>query len=223
VEISEEAGDDGETIDPLDQRPPSYVKAPALAPEPTPYVPHRGPTLDNSWPDPTPIAPKKHKFVPGPALTAFEAEESQPASRTGNANPSAGEGVFQFAPPEEIGSVPAAAEDSFAAAQAAFAAWSAQQERAPAAEAVPRALYEAIVAEKQELQQRLIAVLEERNASDRVPRELFDQVQAEKRQVQEKMMLMLDELLRLRQQPGAQEKEERGANVHPFPGSRKNE
>jgi len=79
------------------------------------------------------------------------------------------------------------------------------------------------VAEKQELQQRLYAVLEERNASDRVPRELFDQVQAEKRQLQEKMMLMLDELLRLRQQPAPQEKEVAGPNVRPFPGARKNE
>jgi CheY-like chemotaxis protein len=230
LEISDEAGDDDETIDPLDRRPPAYVKAPVIATESAPYVPRKGPTLDNSWPDPTPIAPKKQKFTPGPALAAFEAEESLPPPATSqtetqneNPNPSAEAGVFQFAPPEETGSAPAAAEDSFAAAQAALAAWSAQQERAPAVETVPRALYEAISAEKQELQQRLLAVLEERNASDRVPRELFDQVQAEKRQVQEKMMLMLDELLRLRQQPKEQDKEERGTNVHPFPGSRKNE
>src|SRR5207245_3947107 len=83
-------------------------------------------------------------------------------------------------------------------------------------------VYDALLAEKQELQARVYAALEERNTSDRVPRELFDQVQAEKRQLQEKMMLMLDELLRLRQQPASSEKEERG-NVRPFPGSRQNE
>jgi hypothetical protein len=226
VEISDDQSDDGETIDPLDQRPPAYVKAPAIAPEPAPYVPRKGPTLDNRWPDPTPIAPKKPKFVPGPALAAFEAEESAPPPPVQEPEaeqpPAEEEGVFQFATPEEAGSVPAA-EDSFAAAQVAFAAWNAHHEQAPAAETVPRAVYEALMAEKQELQQRLFAVLEERNASDRVPRELFDQVQAEKRQVQEKMMLMLDELLRLRQQPGSQEKDERGTNVRPFPGNRKNE
>jgi len=50
----------------------------------------------------------------------------------------------------------------------------------------------------------------------------IDEVYAEFEQLQEKMMLMLDELLRLRQQPKP-EPEERGANVRPFPGSRKNE
>src|SRR5262249_7780670 len=92
----------------------------------------------------------------------------------------------------------------------------------PSGETVPRAVYEALLAEKQELQQRLYAALDERNTSDKVPRELFDQVQAEKRQLQEKMMLMLDELLRLRQQPKG-EPEERGPNLPPSPGSRKNE
>src|SRR5207248_10206627 len=101
---------------------------------------------------------------------------------------------------------------------AAMASWP-----GPAADGVPRNLYDALLAEKQDLQTRLYAALEERNTSDRVPRELFDQVQAEKRQLQEKMMLMLDELLRLRQQPGNGEQEERGPNVRPFPGSRKNE
>jgi hypothetical protein len=89
---------------------------------------------------------------------------------------------------------------------------------------VPRAVYEALLLEKQGLQQKLFALLEERNKSqkDVVPRELFDQVQAEKRQLQEKMMLTLDELLRLRQQPASPE-EERGPNVRSFPGTRKNE
>jgi hypothetical protein len=90
---------------------------------------------------------------------------------------------------------------------------------------VPRAVYEALLAEKQGLQQKLFSLLEERNKShkDVVPRELFDQVQAEKRQLQEKMMLTLDELLRLRQQPTSTQEEERGPNVRSFPGNRKNE
>ena len=87
---------------------------------------------------------------------------------------------------------------------------------------VPRALYDALLAEKQQLQQKLLSVLQERRDEATVPRELFDQMQAEKRQLQEKMMLMLDELLRLRQQPAGEEKDPRG-NVRPFPGSRKNE
>ena len=77
-----------------------------------------------------------------------------------------------------------------------------------------------LMQEKQELQQRLYAVLEDRSKSDAVPRELFDQVQAEKRQLQEKMMLMLDELLRLREQPASSPEK---SNVRSFPGGRKNE
>jgi CheY-like chemotaxis protein len=181
-EIPEDDGA-GDTIDPLDQRPPAFLKPPqveALADQ----VAWKGVRPDNSWPDPEPVtdsepghgwtapAAERRQFVPGPALAAFEAEHS-------------------FPPPQE---------------------------------AVPRAVYEALLLEKQGLQQKLFALLEERNKSqkDVVPRELFDQVQAEKRQLQEKMMLTLDELLRLRQQPASPE-EERGPNVRSFPGTRKNE
>ena len=138
-----------------------------------------------------------------------------------------------------------AAADSFSAAQAAYAAFAAQaaaQQPAPLPaghapvhaseplldepransrdEVVSRRLYDALLVEKQELQQKLLSVLESRRDEATVPRELFDQMQAEKRQLQEKMMLMLDELLRLRQQP---EKEDPRGNLRPFPGSRKNE
>ena len=233
VEIPEDDGG-GEIIDPMDQRPPAYLKTPPIAPEPTPYVPRKGPTPDNSWPDPgtesepaqswtAPPTARKPRFVPGPALAAFEAENSAPPPEAAAVEE---ENVFHFAPhdaPPEVS--PDAPEDSFATAQAALATWSAQNEHAPAApaaETVPRAVYEQLAAEKQELQKKLFALLEERNTSDKVPRELFDQVQAEKRQLQEKMMLMLDELLRLRESPSAQS-EPRGPNVRPFPGSRKNE
>jgi hypothetical protein len=215
--------EDGETIDPSQ---PAYVKPATLVPPPDAYVPKKGPTLDNSWPDPVHApaaesepgeswtAPSRTpKFVPGPALAAFEAESSIPPAP-------AEEGVFQFAPPEE-GAASPVSSDAFATAQAAFARWSQKQEGA--GEPVPRTVYDALVAEKQDLQHRLFAALEERNTSDKVPRELFDQVQAEKRQLQEKMMLMLDELLRLRQEPGSQQEDPRGTNVRPFPGSRKNE
>jgi len=222
-DIPEEPPDaEGEHIDPLA---PAYVKPAAIAPPPSNYIPPKQLTPDNSWPDPLPAkaapeAPRKPKFVPGPALAAFEAEASTPPP------PAEEEGVFHFAAPEEppLRQPSTAQEDAFAAAQAAFTAWSAQheQQQSAPADAVPRAMYEALLAEKQDLQQRLYAVLEERNKSDAVPRELFDQVQAEKRQLQEKMMLMLDELLRLRQQPQQAEKDQRG-NVRPFPGSRKNE
>ncbi|MGZ6143830.1 MAG: hypothetical protein ACXWLM_10865, partial [Myxococcales bacterium] len=229
---------EGDVVDPLDQRPPAYVKAPPIELGASAYVAKKVQPPTNDWPDPVPkesepaeswTAPaRKPRFVPGPALAAFEAERSTPPPAAAEA--SEDEGVFQFAPPEEAPSAPS--EDSFAAAQAAFAAWSSQHDQvttptsvAPvAADSVPRSVYEALLAEKQELQQRLYAALEERNTSDRVPRELFDQVQAEKRQLQEKMMLMLDELLRLRQSSSEPEpeKEQRG-NVRPFPGSRKNE
>lgn len=206
-EIPEEAPDaEGDTIDPL-----APVKKSILP--------------DNSWPDPVP----RRKFVPGPAMAAFEAEHSAPPPVEEPPAPPAPEeeGVFRFAHPEEGGAFSAkAAEEAFSGAQAALASWSAQHEQfaaAPSGEVVPRAVYESLLAEKQALQQKLFSVLDERNTSDRVPRELFDQVQAEKRQLQEKMMLMLDELLRLRQQPGASEQEEPGPNVRPFPGSRKNE
>jgi hypothetical protein len=203
---------DGEHIDPLDQRPPVYVKQPALVPEARPYVAPKVRPPTNEWPDPVPRVPPSHesnpgegwtaqpagqrkpKFVPGPALAAFEAESSAPSG------------------------------ESFAAAQAAFSAWAAQQQRAdPAGDSVPRALYDSLMKEKQDLQQKLFSLLEERNKSDAVPRELFDQAQAEKRQLQEKMMLMLDELPRLRQSGPPEQKEEPGPNVRPFPGSRKNE
>jgi hypothetical protein len=84
----------------------------------------------------------------------------------------------------------------------------------PPGGAVPRALYDQLLAEKQELQQRLIAVLDERSDGTMVPRELFDQVQAEKRLLQEKMMMMLDELLKLRSQPAAPERN----RIRQFPG-----
>lgn len=209
-EIPVEAADaEGEHIDPLAT--PAYVKpAPIIVPP------------ENSWPDPI---PKKPKFTPGPALAAFEAEQSSPPPPEATveaAPPAEEEGVFRFDAPAEPEPQPALQAESFAAAQAAFSAWSAQHEaQQPAADAVPRAMYDALMAEKHDLQQRLYAVLEERSKSDAVPRELFDQVQAEKRQLQEKMMLMLDELLRLRQQP-AQKDDERG-NLRPFPGGRKSE
>jgi hypothetical protein len=207
---------EGEEIDPVA---PDYLKP--LAPEPAPYLPKKIQPPDNIWPDPVPkesepgeawtAAPRK-RFTPGPALAAFEAEHSTPG-------PAAEEGVFQFAAPEEE-PAPAAQEDAFAAAQGAFAAWQQQA----STDSVPRAMYDALVAERHELQQKLFAVLD--NKSDTVPRELFDQVQAEKRQLQEKMMLMLDEMLRLRQQEpsssqssSSQEK----SNVRSFPGSRKKE
>src|SRR5713226_4136725 len=180
------AADDseGEEIDPLT---PSYVRAPPLVvPEPAPYVPKKIQPPDNVWRDPVPkesepgegwtAAPRR--FVPGPALEAFEAESSTPPP----ASPSE-EGVFQFAAPEEK-PAPAAPDDAFAAAQGAFAAW--QQSPGHSGDAVPRSMYEALVTEKHELQQKLFAVLDERSSSDLVPRELFDQVQAEKRQLQEK-------------------------------------
>lgn len=145
--------------------------------------------------------------------TQFEAAE---AAEPAPAEPEPYDSAFAFAAPDDEQAVlappaPAPARPRYAAAAP------------PAASegAVPRALYDAAVAEKQALQQKLLAVLQERRDEATVPRELFDQVQAEKRQLQEKMMLMLDELLRLRQQP-AEEKEQRG-NVRPFPGSRKNE
>ena len=79
---------------------------------------------------------------------------------------------------------------------------------------VPRTLYDQLLQEKQELQQRLISVLDERSGGAMVPRELFNQVQEEKRLLQEKMMMMLDELLKLRSQPTAAER----ARLRPFPG-----
>jgi len=177
----------------------------------------------NVWPDPGAQGERARRrldgdaagFVPGPALEAFEAESSTPLP----ASPSE-EGVFQFAAPEEE-PAPAAPDDAFAAAQGAFAAW--QQSPGHSGDAVPRSMYEALVTEKHELQQKLFSVLDERSSSDLVPRELFDQVQAEKRQLQEKMMLMLDELLRLRQQPEEKGGSSEKSNVRSFPGSRKKE
>jgi hypothetical protein len=84
----------------------------------------------------------------------------------------------------------------------------------PAGGSVPRALYDQLLQDKHDLQQRLIAVLDERSGGSRVPRELFDQVQEEKRLLQEKMMMMLDELLKLRSAPTAAER----ARMRPFPG-----
>jgi hypothetical protein len=215
---------EGEEIDPIA---PAYVKAPALVPEAAPYVPRKVQPPDNVWPDPVPKESKpgeawtatpspRKKFTPGPALAAFEAEHSQPP-------PAEEEGVFQFVAPEEE-PMPAPQGDAFAAAQGAFAAWQNRaSEPSPPAAAVPRGMYDALVAEKHEMQAKLFAVLDERSKSDMVPRELFDQVQAEKRQLQEKMMLMLDELLRLRQQPQQQQESPEKSNVRSFPGSRKNE
>jgi hypothetical protein len=190
---------EGEVIDPSEP----YVRSPPPVPEAPAFQPRRVQSPDNIWPDPVPREQRKAKFVPGPALAAFEAERSRPPAAED-------EGVFQFVAPAET---PAPAEPP-ARQQAAS--------ESAVSDAVPRSMYDAAVAEKHDLQQRLFAVLDERNASDRVPRELFDQVQAEKRQLQEKMMLMLDELLRLRQQPAKQEPDEK-SNVRPFPGSRKNE
>jgi len=192
---------EGEVIDPSQ---PAYVRPPPPVPEAPAFQPRRVQSPDNVWPDPVPREQRKTRFVPGPALAAFEAERSGPPPAAQD------EGVFQFAAP------------------AATPAQAGPPSRQPAAsesagpDSVPRSMYDAAVAEKHDLQQRLFAVLDERNASDRVPRELFDQVQAEKRQLQEKMMLMLDELLRLRQQPAKQDPDEK-SNVRPFPGSRKNE
>jgi hypothetical protein len=210
------------------------VKSTALVPEPRHYQPPKVRPPTNEWPDPVPRPPplpresepgegwtarppEPRKFVPGPALAAFEASSAPPPAAVADE-----EGVFRFAPPDE--SLPAPSGESFAAAQAAFSAWAAQQQTAePSGDSVPRALYDSLMREKQELQQKLFSMLDERSKSDAVPRELFDQAQAEKRQLQEKMMLMLDELLRLRQSGPAEEKEERGPNVRPFPGSRKKE
>lgn len=192
---------EGEVIDPSE---PVYVKPPPPAPEAPAFQPRKVQSPDNIWPDPVPREQRKAKFVPGPALAAFEAERSQPPPTAEE------EGVFQFAAPAGA----SAQAESPPRQQAAI--------ESAGPDAVPRSMYDAAVAEKHDLQQRLFAVLDERNASDRVPRELFDQVQAEKRQLQEKMMLMLDELLRLRQQPAKQEPDEK-SNVRPFPGSRKNE
>jgi uncharacterized protein DUF4388 len=165
--------------------------------DPLPY--RREPLPDNSWPDPA-AGERKPRFVPGPALAAFDAEHSMPGE----------EGIFRFAPPADEAPLPEAVG---------------QPARPQAGDSVPRSMYEALLREKQDLQQRLYAALEERNAADRVPRELFDQVQAEKRQLQEKMMLMLDELLRLRQEPAPAPEPagSLGDNVRHFPGSRKNE
>lgn len=217
IVVHSSAGEDeGETIDI-----PAYVKAPSIELGANVYVPKKVSPPTNDWPDPVPApVEKKPKFVPGPAMAAFDEEQSKPPP------PAEEEGIFQFAPPEEP--PPAPADESFAAAQAAFSAWQAQHEQittpsqvAPiTADAVPRSMYDALLAEKHELQQRLYAALEERNTSDRVPRELFDQVQAEKRQLQEKMMLMLDELLRLRK-TSSEPSEQQGSNVRPFPGSKK--
>jgi hypothetical protein len=221
IVVSQEiAADDseGEEIDPLT---PSYVRAPPVVP--APYLPKKIQPPDNVWPDPVPKESEPgegwtatpRRFVPGPALEALEAESSTPPP----ASPSE-EGVFQFAAPEEE-PAPAAPDDAFAAAQGAYAAW--QQSPGHSGDAVPRRMYEALVAEKHELQQKLFSVLDERSSSDLVPRELFDQVQAEKRQLQEKMMLMLDELLRLRQQPEEKGGSSEKSNVRSFPGSRKKE
>lgn len=84
------------------------------------------------------------------------------------------------------------------------------------AELVPRALYEQLLAEKNELQNKLVAVLSDRTGAAVVPRELFDQVQEEKRQLQEKMMQMVDELLRAR--GGSSSGPRRMAPVRPLPG-----
>src|SRR5205085_6036742 len=121
AEIPEDSGE-GETIDPMDQRPPAYVKAPVVTPDPAHYVPKKIQSPDNRWPDPAPPPVERRKFVPGPAMAAFEAESSPPP-------PAEDEGVFRFAAPDEEGAPPAAAEESFAAAQAAFAAWSAKNEK----------------------------------------------------------------------------------------------
>ena len=145
---------------------------------------------------------------------AQRAAPSQPAMH----RPSAPEAAQKPAASEPAAQQPAPYEQqSFGAAQANF---SPQQGAGDGG--VPRALYDALLLERQQLQQKLLSVLQERRDEATVPRELFDQMQAEKRQLQEKMMLMLDELLRLRQQPSREEKDPR-SNVRPFPGSRKNE
>lgn len=89
-------------------------------------------------------------------------------------------------------------------------------------EMVPRHLYDALLAERNELQAKLLSVLSQQSGGAMVPRELFDQVQEEKRQAQEKLMQMMDELLRQRSGPGGMGPR-RAAPVRPFPGGRKGE
>jgi hypothetical protein len=185
VEADDDDGD-GEHLDPLDHRPPAYAKPPALAPGERQYVPPKVRPPTNAWPDPVPRPPPQRESEPGEGWTA---QPSEPR---------------KFVPGP------------------ALAAFEASSSPLPA-DSVPRALYDSLMREKQELQQRLFSLLDERNKSDAVPRELFDHAQAEKSQLQERMMLLLDELLRLRQSAQPEEKEERGPNVRPFPGSRKKE
>ena len=197
--------------------------APPAEPAPAPGVPAPEPTemavadLEAALAayDPEPAAAEA---VQPAAPEAFAPEAFAPAA------PEAGPEAF--APPDDTFVFEAPAAPAGPAVEPLLAP---PQPRAPLQasraqvpqDAVPRQMYDALMSEKQDLQHKLLSVLQERRDEATVPRELFDQVQAEKRQLQEKMMLMLDELLRLRQQP-AQEKDPRG-NVRPFPGSRKNE
>ncbi len=146
------------------------------------------------WTAPQPSDAQRGPRFAGPALAAFDAE----LSGLVGAGAAGWDGTSMEGPP-------------------------ASPMQAPA-DSVQREHYDALLAEKQELQQRLWTLLEERRDGAMVPRELFDSMQQEKRQLQEKMMLMLDELLRLRQQPaqgGTQPREEDRSNVRPFRGTRK--
>ncbi|MBS2026248.1 MAG: hypothetical protein JST92_27925, partial [Deltaproteobacteria bacterium] len=95
------------------------------------------------------------------------------------------------------------------------------------ADVVPRTLYDQLLAEKSELQQKLLAILSDRSSGHMVPRELFDQVQEEKRQLQEKMMQMVDELIKARSGPPSQQTQATGprrvAPVRPLPGRKGSE
>ncbi len=226
--------DDGEgvVIDPLPlERPPAYLLTPPLVPPAE--LPQR-PAPENAWPDPVQesqpgdswTAPRRPHFLAGPALSAFEAEHSAPPPAPELETPPPQEEPPEPAPADDTFNFAAPAESPLEPAQVPHAAHLAPPPwaHAPVAQdAVPRGMYDALMAEKQELQQKLLSVLQERRDEATVPRELFDQVQAEKHQLQEKMMLMLDELLRLRQQPAPEKEKDPRGNVRPFPGSRKNE
>ena len=205
------------------------------------------PEPERPRPAPPVAPPRRGPRFAGPALAAFESEQSQP--------PPAAQEQFTELEPEEAkpdqtretsrGELPEDLDQQAALFSSLLASPSdsrPEPEPEPAGEPlysvppsvadqpgrstinrtlppahgdqVPRTLYDQLLQEKQELQQRLITVLDERSGGAMVPRELFNQVQEEKRLLQEKMMMMLDELLKLRSQPTAAER----ARLRPFPG-----
>jgi hypothetical protein len=220
IQIEHEAGDGPGAFDPNASPGPNAVSARAALldgqrfadPVPADEAP-RTTEPGEPWTAPQPSEAQRGgpRFA-GPALAAFEAELSGLVGReaagwdgTSTEGPAAS-GAAELAP---LGPAPFAPP--------------AGPMQTPG-DSVQREHYDALLAEKQELQQRLWTVLEERRDGAMVPRELFDSMQQEKRQLQEKMMLMLDELLRLRQQPaqdGTQPREEDRSNVRPFRGTRK--